>query len=72
MFTPFPTPQNEADLPEIPQGIYEESIIKFSAKEVKATIDNNINPKKSFGFDLITGKMIRELPQEGSNVHRRF
>ena len=65
VFTPFPSLQNEPDLPEISHEIYEDSTIKFSTKEVKAMIANNINPKKSPGFDLITGKMIRELPQKG-------
>jgi len=65
VFTPFPPPRNEADLPHISQEFYENLPIKFKVKQVKNMIDKSINPKKSPGFDLITGKMIRELPQKG-------
>lgn len=38
--------------------------IKFNWKKVKNTIKDCISPKKSPGHDLITGKMIRELPDK--------
>lgn len=65
VFTPYPSQQNEPDMPEVIQEDYDVSTIKFSVNEVKTMIKKNINPKKSPGFDLITGKMIRELPQKG-------
>lgn len=36
--------------------------IKYNWKKVKNTIKNCISPKKAPGYDLITGKMVRELP----------
>jgi hypothetical protein len=38
--------------------------IKYNWKKVKNTIKNCISPKKAPGHDLITGKMIRELPDK--------
>lgn len=37
-------------------------IKKIKIKEVKSIIQNEMNPKKSPGFDLITGKVLQELP----------
>lgn len=34
----------------------------FKIREVKQTIGKHINPKKSPGFDLITGRILHELP----------
>lgn len=65
VFTAYPNDQNVADFPEVLQEKYDNSNIKFSVKEVSDTVMKNINPKKAPGFDLITGKMIRELPQKG-------
>lgn len=38
-------------------------IVKFKVREVKDIIKNNINPKKSPGFDLVTAKMLMEVPE---------
>lgn len=35
---------------------------KVKIKEVKATIKNEINPKKAPGFDLVTGTILQKLP----------
>lgn len=37
-------------------------IQKFSASEVRWTIKNKINARKAPGYDLITGKVLKELP----------
>ena len=34
-------------------------------KEVASEIKNNLNPKKSPGFDLITGEIMKQLPRKG-------
>lgn len=39
-------------------------ITKFTVKEVKNAIQK-IDPKKAPGYDLITGKLLRELPEAG-------
>lgn len=36
----------------------------FKIKEIKDTIKNHLNPKKTPGFDLINGKVLRELPEK--------
>lgn len=38
-------------------------IEKFTIKEAKSIINKEINPKKSPGYDKITGKMLKELPE---------
>lgn len=38
-------------------------IVRFKVREVKDIIQNNINPKKSPGFDLVTAKMVMEVPE---------
>ena len=37
----------------------------FSSSEVKNTIKTHTNPVKSPGYDLITGKVLQELPKKG-------
>lgn len=37
----------------------------FSPTDIKETIIKHTNPNKSPGYDLITGKIIRELPKKG-------
>lgn len=36
----------------------------FKVKEIKNTIKNHLNPKKTPGFDLLSGKVLRELPEK--------
>jgi hypothetical protein len=38
---------------------------KIRINEAKDVIQNKINPKKAPGCDLITGKILKELPQKG-------
>lgn len=40
-------------------------IVPFTPSEVKKCINNELNPKKSPGYDLITGKVLQELPKQG-------
>lgn len=65
VFTDHTSDCDEPKLPEIHQEEYDDSPINFTVKEVRKAIKNNVNPKKSPGFDLINGKMIRELPEAG-------
>jgi hypothetical protein len=37
----------------------------FKPSEVRKTISENLNPKKAPGLDLITGRLLKELPQKG-------
>ena len=39
-------------------------IKKITMAEVKVTIVNHINPKKAPGYELITGRLLREIPEE--------
>jgi hypothetical protein len=41
-----------------------EEIKLATTTEVKNVINNNINPKKVEGFDLITGEVLQELPRK--------
>jgi hypothetical protein len=41
-----------------------EEIKLATTTEVKNVINNNINPKKAPGFDLITGEVIQQLPRK--------
>lgn len=39
--------------------------IKFTKKEVDVTISKQINARKSPGYDLITGRILKELLESG-------
>jgi hypothetical protein len=41
-----------------------EEIKLVTVTEVKDEINNNINPKKAPGFDLITGEILQQLPRK--------
>lgn len=43
----------------------EVNIRPVSMQELNYEIQNNLNPKKAPGYDLITGQIIKELPQKG-------
>lgn len=49
---------NSADQLEMP-------IKSFKKKEIRSMINKNLNPKKSPGYDLITGRIIKELSNRG-------
>jgi hypothetical protein len=36
----------------------------LSPGEIMETIQNNLNPKKAPGFDLITGRLLKETPRK--------
>lgn len=64
VFTPHEqTNGNHSLLPQLPPAMIVETV-KFSIKEVTETI-KQINIKKSPGVDLVSGKMIKELPEIG-------
>lgn len=63
VFSPHAT-ENSYELPELSENNLAITPIKFSWKEIKNSIKNCINPKKAPGHDLITGKMIREIPDK--------
>lgn len=43
----------------------DQPIKKIALSEVKTTIMKHTNSTKAPGFDLITGKILKELPSEG-------
>ena len=63
VFTPHEESKN-SKLPQYSEEASNPSPVKFKWKNVKNTIKNCINPKKAPGHDLITGKMIKELPDK--------
>lgn len=67
----------EATFQPLPQQTVDESIIlvqkedrselkKVSLKELREEIKNNLSAKKAPGFDLITGQIIKELPEKAT------
>jgi len=62
IFQPNTTERTEV----LPDVIRQDSveIPLTSPAEVKREIKTNINPKKSPGFDLITGQILKELPRK--------
>lgn len=67
-FTPFPseTPKEEEDIifNYIDSPLQMElPIKKVKVKEVKYVINKNLNQRKAPGWDLITGKILKELPE---------
>lgn len=40
-------------------------IKKFTYSDVKSVIKRDLNPKKAPGYDLITGQVLKELPEKG-------
>lgn len=42
----------------------EEEIQLVSLRELKAEIKDNLNPRKTPGYDLITGEVLKELPEK--------
>jgi hypothetical protein len=43
-------------------------IKKIKINEVKMIIKNNLNPKMAPGYDLITGKVLKELSEKGMKM----
>lgn len=70
VFTPFSNNSTQSDdrcIYEFIESPYQMDmpIARFTQKEVHRTILEHINPKKAPGYDLITGKILRELPETG-------
>lgn len=69
VFTPFPSTISQADEKEIEDFLdspfqMELPIDKFQTREIKSII-NELHVKKAPGFDLITSKILKELPEKG-------
>lgn len=70
VFKPHPSTISEEEEDQIHQHLeaphqMDRPIKSFRMSEVKSTILKGLNPKKAPGFDLITGKVLRELPEKG-------
>lgn len=66
VFIPYPA-ETGAILPILPEPpTYQNTnvMIKFKITEVKSTINNMIDPKKAPGYDHITGKLLKEVPEK--------
>jgi len=66
-------PSNSTDINEIDSFLsspyqLELPIKKFKVGEIKQMIRYSINPKKSPGFDLVTGKILQEISTKGLKV----
>jgi hypothetical protein len=62
VFQPHPS-ENPPEEEEIPYQL-EPPLSRFHRLEVQ-TVVNNLKPKSSPGYDLITGKILQELPPAG-------
>lgn len=72
VFIPFPS-ENINEDEEIQHSLEQPfqmdmPIKKFKAKEIKVMIKKHINVRKSPGYDLITGKILHELPDKAIRV----
>jgi len=45
---------------------------RFTKGEITAAISKHLNAKKTSGYDLITGRILKELPELGLNVTYLF
>lgn len=64
VFTPFPQDGNTTSPEHVPiHPNTSSSIVTFRVQEIKSQIKHNINPKKAPGIDKITGRMLKELPE---------
>jgi len=70
VFQPYPSEITEQEDRSILTSLDSPSqmdltIKKFSFTEIKTTIHSELNPKKAPGYDLVTGKVLQELPDVG-------
>ena len=70
VFQPHPTeltPEEEEEIQQFLELPYqlEYPIKPFQTNEIKNIISSKLNPKKAPGYDLITGKVLKELPEKG-------
>lgn len=63
----FTSNTNDSPDPTLTEHINQDNkpIKKVTLKELKREIKYNLNPKKSPGFDLITGRVLKMLPTKG-------
>lgn len=69
VFMPFSSTlpaEQEAEINEFLQAPFQMDlpVKKFKTSEVKSIIIDDLNPKKSPGYDLITGKVLKELSEK--------
>jgi len=62
VFKPHPKCCDDPHINNVHEGKEEVQINFVTMKELKNLIENNLNAKKAPGYDLITGKIIKELP----------
>jgi len=73
VFSPFPTksPEGKEDyiykFLESPLQM-DLPIKSLTLQEIKAEIKHNLSSKKAPGYDLLTGKIIKELPEKGKKM----
>ena len=70
VFQPYPSEITDEDNNNIQSQLesplqMNHSITKFSIFEIKSVIQRELNPKKTPGYDLITGKVFQQLPDKG-------
>jgi Reverse transcriptase (RNA-dependent DNA polymerase) len=70
VFKPFPTeisPEEEIFIQQVIEAPYQMDFLiePFKIAEIRSVIAINLNPKKAPGYDLVTGKILKELPPEG-------
>ncbi|PNF15162.1 hypothetical protein B7P43_G14817, partial [Cryptotermes secundus] len=70
VFQPHPTELKSDEEEKIQQFLespypLEYPLKPFKNNEIKNIISSNLNPKKAPGYNLITGKVLKELPEKG-------
>jgi hypothetical protein len=68
-FKPNELPQNEAVETEINKALEEllqiiQQIKFFYPRKSKNIIEDDLNPKKAIGYDLITGRILKQMPRK--------
>jgi len=65
IFTPNEPTTDSNECPPQTENNWHKTIKKVTLKELKRELKYNINPKKSPGYDLITGLVLKKLPTKG-------
>lgn len=70
----FTNPMNNTinTLPDIPDNTDNSQIKKITSNEIRRTIETKIDIKKSPGYDRITGKVLKELPEKAITYIRNI
>jgi hypothetical protein len=66
-------PQNEGLETEINKALKEplqiiQPIKLLTPKEIRNIIQEDLNPRKAPGYDLITGRILKEMPKKASSI----